>query len=214
VTHDQVEAMTMGHRVAVMRRGELQQVADPEELYNRPLNMFVGGFIGSPAMNMLEATVARRNGGFEVTVGGSTIELGGEAAAWHAGLAAYESRPIVLGIRPESLEDASLTNGERPRLRGQAELREALGSEMLVHFTVAARQAVTDEVRELAEDIGDDRTLEQMGEKGPPKTTLVGRFSPQSRIREGDAIEVAVDPRALHFFDPETGLAIYNSVSG
>jgi multiple sugar transport system ATP-binding protein len=208
VTHDQVEAMTMGHRVAVMRKGELQQVADPEQLYNRPLNMFVGGFIGSPAMNMLEATVTHRNGGVEVAVGGSTIELDGETAAAHAGLAAYENRPIVLGIRPESLDDAALTNGEWPRLRGQAELREALGSEMLVHFAVAARQAVTDEVRELAEDIGDDRALEQLSEKGLPQTTLVGRFSPRSRIREGDAIEVAVDPGALHFFDPETGLAI------
>jgi multiple sugar transport system ATP-binding protein len=208
VTHDQVEAMTMGHRVAVMRKGELQQVADPEQLYNRPLNMFVGGFIGSPAMNMLEATVTHRNGGVEVAVGGSTIELDGETAAAHAGLAAYENRPIVLGIRPESLDDAALTNGERPRLRGQAELREALGSEMLVHFAIAARQAVTDEVRELAEDIGDDRALEQLSEKGLPQTTLVGRFSPHSRIREGDAIEVAVDPGALHFFDPETGLAI------
>ena len=208
VTHDQVEAMTMGHRVAVLRKGELQQVADPVELYNRPLNMFVGGFIGSPAMNMLEATVARRNGGFAVSVAGSTIALDGEAAAARAGLAAYDGRPIVVGIRPESLEDAALTDGELPRLRGRAELREALGSEMLVHFAVAARQAVTEDVRELAEDVGDDRTLDHLSEAAA-ETTLVGRFSPETRIREGDAIEVAVDPRALHFFDPRTGAAIY-----
>jgi multiple sugar transport system ATP-binding protein len=214
VTHDQIEAMTMGHRVAVMRKGELQQVADPEALYNRPLNMFVGGFIGSPAMNMIEATITRRNGGFEVGVAGSAIELDSESAAVHAGLAAYENRPLVLGIRPENLEDAALTDREWPRLSGQAELREALGSEMLVHFNVAARQAVTDEVRELAEDIGDDRALGQLNERAPAQTTLVGRFSPHSRIREGDPIEVAVDPAALHFFDPETGLAIYGGANG
>jgi multiple sugar transport system ATP-binding protein len=209
VTHDQVEAMTMGHRVAVLRKGELQQVADPVELYNRPLNMFVGGFIGSPAMNMFEATVARRNGGFEVAIAGTTIALDDEAAAAHGGLAAYENRPIAVGIRPESLEDAALADGERPRLRGQTELREALGSEMLVHFTVAGRLPVTEDVRQLAEDVGDDRMLDHLAEGGPAQTTLVGRFSPHTKIREGDAIEAAVDPHALHFFDPRTGAAIY-----
>ena len=209
VTHDQVEAMTMGHRVAVMRKGELQQVAAPEDLYHRPLNMFVGGFIGSPAMNMLEAGVERRNGSFEIVVGESRIVLTQEAHAAHPGLAAYENRPIVLGIRPESLEDAALVDGDRqPRLRGEAELREALGSEMLVHFSIDARPAVTDEVRELAEDVGDDRALEQLAEGVPARAALVGRFSPDTRIREGDSIEVAVYERALHFFDPESGLAI------
>jgi multiple sugar transport system ATP-binding protein len=209
VTHDQVEAMTMGHRVAVLRKGELQQVADPVELYKRPLNMFVGGFIGSPAMNMLEATVARRNGGFEVSVAGSTIALDGETAAAHESLAAFENRPIVVGVRPESLEDAALADGDQPRLRGRAELREALGSEMLVHFTVDARRAATEDVRQLAEDIGDDRTLDHLAEGAPAQATLVGRFDPDTQIREGDAIEVAVDARALHFFDPATGAAIY-----
>ena len=209
VTHDQVEAMTMGDRVAVMRKGELQQVASPQELYDHPVNLFVGGFIGSPAMNMLEATVARRNGVFELAVAGTTIALDSETAAAHGGLTAYENRPIAVGVRPESLEDAALADGERPRLRGRAELREALGSEMLVHFTVAGRQAVTEDVRQLAEDVGDDRTLDHLAEGAPAQTTLVGRFSPQTQIREGDAIEVAVDARALHFFDPGTGIAIY-----
>jgi multiple sugar transport system ATP-binding protein len=210
VTHDQVEAMTMGHRVAVMRKGELQQVADPVELYNRPLNMFVGGFIGSPAMNMLEAVVERREGGVEILVGDSRIPLDAETLAAHAALTGYEGRTIVLGIRPESLEDATLVEGDhRPKLRGRVELREALGSEMLVHFSVAARQAVTEEVRELAEDVGDDRTLEHLAEGASPTASLVGRFSPHTEVREGDSIEVAVDARALHFFDPATGLGIY-----
>ena len=208
VTHDQVEAMTMGHRVAVMRKGELQQVAAPEDLYHRPLNMFVGGFIGSPAMNMLEARAERHNGSFEIVVGESRIVLGEETLAAHPELAAQENRSIVLGIRPESLEDAALVDGDQPRLRGEAELREALGSEMLVHFSIAARPAVTDEVRELAEDVGDDRALEQLAEGVPARADLVGRFSPQTRVREGDSIEVAVDARALHFFDHQSGLAI------
>jgi multiple sugar transport system ATP-binding protein len=210
VTHDQVEAMTMGDRVAVMRKGELQQVAGPEELYQRPRNVFVAGFIGSPAMNMLEASVERRNGALEVVVGETRIEVDDETLAAHRGLASYENRTIVLGIRPESLDDAALLDGDRrPRLRGRAELREALGPEVLLHFSVAARQAVTDEVRELAEDVGDDRALEQLSGGAQASTTLVGRFRPQTRIREGDTIEVAIDERALHFFDPQSGVAIY-----
>jgi multiple sugar transport system ATP-binding protein len=208
VTHDQVEAMTMGHRVAVMRRGQLQQVAPPEELYQRPLNMFVGGFIGSPPMNMLAATVERREGALAVVVGDGRIELGDDLLGARPAIASYEGREIVLGIRPESLEDASLDEGAPgPRLRGQAMLREALGAEVLVHFTVDAKQAVTSEIRELAEDVGDDRALEQLGSEAP-RATLVGRFSPRTRIREGDRLEAAVDLHALHFFDPESGRAI------
>jgi multiple sugar transport system ATP-binding protein len=122
-------------------------------------------------------------------------------------LASFAGRDVVLGIRPEDLEDAALTNGDRaPRLRGRVELREALGAEVLVHFTVAARQALTEEMRELAEDRGDDRVL--LGGQRPAEATLVGRFAPRSRVVEGDAIEVSVDRSALHFFDPSTGLAI------
>jgi multiple sugar transport system ATP-binding protein len=191
VTHDQVEAMTMGHRVAVMRRGKLQQLAPPEELYQRPVNMFVGGFIGSPAMNMLAATVERRNGTLAVVAGDARMELHGDVLGAHPGLVSYEGREIVLGIRPESLEDASLHEAaDRARLRGHAILREALGAEVLVHFTVDARQAVTSEVRELAEDVGDDRALEQLT-SGSSRATLVGRFSPRTRIREGDELEAA-----------------------
>jgi multiple sugar transport system ATP-binding protein len=214
VTHDQVEAMTMGHRVAVMRRGELQQLAPPEELYQRPVNMFVGGFIGSPAMNMLAATVERRNGALAVVAGDARIELRDDVLAARPGLVSYEGREIVLGIRPESLEDASLGEAaHRARLRGHAILREALGAEVLVHFTVDARQAVTSEVRELAEDVGDDRALEQL-RSGSPRATLVGRFSPRTRIREGDQLEAAVDLHALHFFDSESGHAIHDSPRG
>jgi multiple sugar transport system ATP-binding protein len=212
VTHDQVEAMTMGDRVAVMRKGKLQQVAQPEELYGRPVNAFVAGFIGSPAMNMLNARVVRQDdGALEVVAGETRFELGEAILASHRGLAAYEGKAIVLGIRPESLEDAALANiGGQPRMRGTAELREALGPEVLMHFSVAAEPAITDEVRELAEDVGDDRAVGQLGVPGLAKAQLVGRFSADSRVREGDDIEVAIDARALHFFDVESGLAIYD----
>jgi multiple sugar transport system ATP-binding protein len=212
VTHDQVEAMTMGDRVAVMRKGILQQVAPPEELYDRPRNMFVAGFIGSPAMNMLEATVSRENGVTSVAAGEMHIELSERKLAAHPALQAYEGRTIILGIRPEGLSDSALPGGDgRPRFGGQVELREALGPELLMYFSVRARAAVTDEVRELAQDAGDDRVIEQLGSL--ERTTLVGRFSPQSRVREGDAIEVAVDEDTLHFFDPSTGSAVYDKAA-
>jgi multiple sugar transport system ATP-binding protein len=189
VTHDQVEAMTMGDRVAVMRKGKLQQVAPPEVLYERPVNVFVAGFIGSPAMNILQARVE------------SGAAVVGDTHLTVPGLSAYDGREVLVGIRPESFEDAALTNGDgRPRLTGRVELREALGSEVLVHFSTAGRVAATDDLLELAEDAGDDRAAE--------RATLVGRFSPKSRVREGDVIAVAVDVDALHVFDPRTGRAL------
>ena len=210
VTHDQVEAMTMGDRVSVMRKGVLQQVARPEELYERPRNMFVGGFIGSPPMNMLEASVERDDGRTRVVAGDAALELSLGILAAHPALAAYHGRSIVLGIRPEGLQDAALSDDDRrPRLRGHVELREALGPEVLMHFSVAARQAITDEVREIAADAGDDRIAQQPTSDAPSTTTLVGRLSPLTKVREGDTIEVAIDERSLHFFDPHTGVAIH-----
>ena len=183
VTHDQVEAMTMGDRVAVMRKGELQQVAPPQELYDSPVNMFVGGFIGSPAMNMLEARIERAYGGLVVVLGDASLELDEETLSTHSALGAYEGRDVVLGIRPEDLEDAA------PRRRRAAaarprDLREALGSEVLVHFSVAARQAVTDEMRELAEDVGDDRVVEH---SQPVRSPLRRRSSAASARAHGSS---------------------------
>jgi multiple sugar transport system ATP-binding protein len=211
VTHDQVEAMTMGDRVAVMRKGELQQVADPQTLYDRPLNLFVGGFIGSPAMNMLEAVLERRNGGLSAKVGSQSISLDAETMTQRPGLKEYEGRDVVLGVRPEDLEDLSLASGtpDGHKLQGKVQLTEALGSEIMVHFTIDAQHAVTEEMRELAEDTGDDRALEHKDEEA----TLVGRFGARSRVRVGDDVSVAVDTRALHFFDPQTGLGIYDEGS-
>jgi multiple sugar transport system ATP-binding protein len=202
--------MTMGDRVAVMRKGELQQVAEPQELYDRPVNLFVGGFIGSPAMNLLEATLERTDGGFSVKAGSQTIELDRETVAAHPALQGYEGKLVVLGIRPEDLEDVALAPDTPPgrRLRGTVKLREALGSELMVHFAVDATLATTDDVRELAEDT-DTVAVRDLEDPGG-EATIVGRFGARSRVREGDTIEVAVDERALHFFDPDTGAGIYS----
>jgi len=215
VTHDQVEAMTMGDRVAVIRKGELQQVADPQTLYDRPVNLFVAGFIGSPAMNMVEATLERSNGDYTAAVGEQQIGIDAEAVASHPALKDYVGRTIVLGIRPEDLEDAALesqTPADR-RLHGTVDLTEALGSEIMVHFTIEAKQAVTDDVRELAQDIGDERTVAQLAGDGHVTASLVGRFGSRSKVESGDVAEIAVDSRSLHFFDPETGLGIYDSTT-
>jgi multiple sugar transport system ATP-binding protein len=210
VTHDQVEAMTMGDKVAVMRKGELQQVADPQTLYDQPVNLFVAGFIGSPSMNMVEATLEARNGGYVAKVGEQTITIGADELAARPGLTAYAGKEVVLGIRPEDLEDAALATSTPAdqRLKGTTELTEALGSEIMVHFSIAAKPAVTDDVRELAEDVGDDRGVEELAQTDT--ATLVGRFGARSRVRPGQPVEAAVDTRSLHFFDPKTGLGIYD----
>ena len=208
VTHDQIEAMTMGDRVAVMRKGELQQVAAPQELYDRPLNLFVGGFIGSPAMNVLEGELSRSNGGLSMTLGDQTLELDQRVLDARPGLKGFEGKNVIIGIRPEDLEDATLAadTAQGARLKGEVELTEALGSEVMVHFHVDATPAVTEETRELAQDRGD--ATEAPTDDGG--ATIVGRFGARTRLRKGEPAEVAVDTRNLHFFDPDTGLGIYD----
>src|SRR5437763_1953393 len=182
--------MTMSDRVAVMRKGELQQVAPPQELYDRPVNLFVGGFIGSPAMNMVEATLERTNGTLSAALGEQRLSLGDETLATHPALRDYEGRKVILGIRPEDLEDAALVPDTPPdrRIRGEVVLREALGAEIMVHFNVDVRPALTEDVRELAADVG-----EEVSET--PHTTMVGRFGSRSHVSDEKEAEVAVDTR-------------------
>jgi multiple sugar transport system ATP-binding protein len=214
VTHDQVEAMTMGDRVAVMRKGELQQVAPPQELYDRPVNLFVGGFIGSPAMNMVESEIERSDGTLLARVGGQSLALGDEVLKERPALTSYAGRRVVLGIRPESLEDAALAP-EIPvdrHIEGVLVLREPLGSEIVAHFEVDAPPALTEDVRELARDVGQETTVPAApggADENGGKTTMVGRFGPRSRVRAGDVVDVAVDTSGLHFFDLENGFGIY-----
>ena len=211
VTHDQVEAMTMGDRVAVMRKGELQQVAPPQELYERPVNIFVGGFIGSPAMNLVEATIDRHNGSFVVKLGSQELTLDEQTVKARPKLSEFAGRQVVLGIRPESLEDARLEPEipEDRHIKGVVVLREPLGSEIVAHFEVDAPPALTEDVRELARDVGQESTVQAAGEESG-KAVMVGRFGPRSRIKNGDTIDVAVDTSAVHLFDPETGAGIYD----
>ena len=210
VTHDQVEAMTMGDRVAVMRKGELQQVAPPQELYERPVNLFVGGFIGSPAMNMVEAEVERNNGSYLAKLGSQSLALGDEVAKSRPALEKYVGQKVILGLRPESLEDASLEQDspDDRQIKGVVVLREPLGSEIVAHFEVDAPPALTEDVRELARDVGQESKVQAADEESG-KTTMVGRFGPRSRVKNGDTIDVAVDTNAVHLFDIETGEGIY-----
>jgi multiple sugar transport system ATP-binding protein len=209
VTHDQVEAMTMGDRVAVMNAGHLQQVDTPQVLYDRPVNEFVAGFIGSPAINLVEATLERQNAHLDVSLGEHRLAVDDQLLGNRSGLAGYIGKKVILGIRPEDFEDASLepdTPADR-RLQVTADLTEPLGSEVLVHFTTAATGVVSSAV---AADAGEDAEvrLGQDAEDAEVSTRLVARVSPKTRIVEGNAIELAVDTSRLYFFDPETRDAI------
>jgi len=211
VTHDQVEAMTMGDRVAVIRKGMLQQVDTPQTLYDNPVNLFVAGFIGSPAMNLLEATLVRDDESFAVEFGGFRLPVPDEVLAARPDLRAHAGRTLVLGIRPEDMEDASLLSDaptER-RITSTVDLREALGSDVVVHFTIDAPQAITEDVKELAVDVGLDKLerVQQQAEGG--SSSVVARLNPRTLATKGERIELVVDTHRLHFFDPETGAGIY-----
>jgi multiple sugar transport system ATP-binding protein len=211
VTHDQTEAMTMGTQVAVMKGGDLQQVEAPDALYRRPANLFVAGFIGSPAMNFVQASIARDDGDVYAEFAGTRLRVDPEAVAARPGLARYTGRRVVLGIRPDATEDAAIARdvpADR-RLSAVAELRETVGSEAFVHFTLDTPPVVTEDIRELASDVGDE-VLERLEEEASARRTVfVARTHARSRAREGERVELAVDTRELHFFDLETGDGIY-----
>jgi multiple sugar transport system ATP-binding protein len=215
VTHDQVEAMTMGDRVAVLRQGVLQQLDAPSSLYRRPANLFVAGFIGSPAMNLVEAAVAAQDGRLAVEFGGNRLAVDDQAVAERPALRGYAGRRVILGIRPEDLEDAELRPGvpEDRRFKTVVDLREDMGSEVLVHFTVAAPPVLTEDTRELAADLGEDVAELEAGARSGT-TGMVARFDADTRTREGDHLEVAVDTRHLHFFDPDSGRSIWGEPPG
>jgi multiple sugar transport system ATP-binding protein len=214
VTHDQVEAMTMGDRIAVLRGGILQQTGEPEEVYDRPVNLFVASFIGSPPMNLVQARLDARDGELVALVGTQELVVPAQVARDRSALARYVGQTIGLGIRPEHVRDPSLTSDSpSSRLRGRVRATEALGSEVLVHLAVAAEPVLTEEVREVAVDV-DAAALEQLeSEALERRTVVIGRFETSERLRVNEELEVAVDPRKLHFFDLETGLAIYDEGS-
>jgi multiple sugar transport system ATP-binding protein len=211
VTHDQVEAMTMGDRVAVLRKGVLQQVDTPQFLYDHPRNLFVAGFIGSPAMNMVEADLVRTDGSAAVEFGGLRLEVPEEVLGERPDLRGYEGKRVVLGLRPEDMEDATLVS-EVPssrQIQATVHLREALGADVLVHFAISAPPVLTEDARELATDVGQEALLEAEARARAGQSTFLARLSPRTTAREGEPIELAVDVTRFHFFDPETGLGIY-----
>jgi multiple sugar transport system ATP-binding protein len=208
VTHDQTEAMTMGDRVAVMRRGVLQQVDAPQVLYDRPANLFVGGFIGSPAMNLVEATIERVDGGFAARFGSSTLVLDRTFLEHHPGVARYEGRKVILGIRPESLEHERAAGGDADgrRVLARIDLREALGAEALVHFSLDAPPVVTDDTRELVQAQEDAEEVDELIEQRV--STFVARIDPKIDVGIGETVPLVVDTAELHAFDPADGRAL------
>jgi multiple sugar transport system ATP-binding protein len=207
VTHDQTEAMTMGDMVAVMKKGILQQWDAPDALYNSPANLFVAGFIGSPAMNMVEARVDSSGDGVTVEFAGIRLEVDAAAAAARPGLRSYAGRDVILGLRPEAMEDAGIAREAPPgrTIDVAPELCEALGSDLLVHFRLDAEPVLTEDILELAADTGLDEADVATGER---RALWVARVSPRSGAREGETLKLAIDTGQLHFFDPESGTAI------
>src|SRR5215211_6018946 len=197
VTHDQTEAMTLGDRVAVMRTGLLQQVGSPMELYNDPVNLFVAGFIGSPAMNFMPATVE----GDSVKLPIGDVRLPQEL---RERVGRMGGRQLLAGIRPEDFEDVALTGEARERgstFRANIEVLESMGSELYAHFSVTSDETIeSQELRELAEDAGGGE-VPMAGEEG----RIVARLDPQSRVRQGQEAELWVDATRLHLFDPDDG---------
>jgi multiple sugar transport system ATP-binding protein len=190
VTHDQIEAMTMGHRVCVLRDGFLQQCDTPQVLYDRPDNLFVAAFIGSPAMNLYEAALSED--GTALQLGSQSISLPEQTRLQRPELAAFAGRPLILGVRPENLPAANGTHG--PELTADVELVEALGSELQVHFSIDAK-------RVLAEGHTESEELISSG-------AGVARVAPHVPAKAGERIRLAVDVSALHFFDPADGRAL------
>ena len=210
VTHDQTEAMTMGDRVAVMNHGVLQQVAGPQALYDEPVNLFVAGFIGSPAMNVVEADIVGGDGGLTARFGANELAIDDEVLSARPGLKRYEGKKVALGIRPEDIEDASLVDDSPPTrcFSANVDLREDMGSEVYLHFTLDASPVRAQQLKEAAEA----ETVEtSVGSGGTP---FIARVDRVTRAREGGDVELVVVTRRLHFFDLETGEGIYGGGSG
>jgi multiple sugar transport system ATP-binding protein len=203
VTHDQTEAMTMGDRVAVMRAGLLEQVDTPQTLYDDPDSLFVGAFIGSPAMNLYEATFdVSESGGVAVDIGGQTLGLPADVLSKRPGLRGYEGRHVVVGIRPEDLsEDGGGPESNEGRLKAEVLLVEALGSESLVHFELGVAIFEVEGARSAVEDQSDEA----------PHLAAIGgtaRFGPRTAVEVGTTIWLRVATERLHFFDPTDGRAV------
>ena len=208
VTHDQTEAMTMGDRVAVMRKGVLQQADAPQRLYERPANLFVAEFIGSPAMNLVDATLERDGDALAARFGPNLLRLGPRLLADRPGLRAREGEPLIMGLRPEDLEDASLGGGGRVdcTLSVVPDIRENMGSEVYVHFSLGVQPVRRSEIEEAiaAEDAAGAKRIPARS-----ASPFVARLARETQAAEGKPLELVVDIDRLYFFDPATGSGLY-----
>jgi multiple sugar transport system ATP-binding protein len=204
VTHDQVEALTLGDRVAVMRDGVLQQFDVPQKLYDEPVNLFVAEFIGSPAMNLVGADLVSANGGLEARFGEHRLTVDD---SFRPTLSGFEGKRLIVGIRPEDLEAAPPDGApEGRRLSAVVDIREDMGSEVFVHFGVGVPPVRGEDVRAAMGEEAIEATAEQAKQKG---SLFVARLGRETRAREGEQVELVASPERLHFFDPETGRGIY-----
>jgi multiple sugar transport system ATP-binding protein len=193
-----------------LRKGRLQQLDTPQRLYEAPVNLFVDSFIGSPEMNLLQCRLGRQNGNLVVQIAEQVLELPPGILSVRPGLERFVGATIGLGIRPEHVHDARLENEVRGRtLRGSVQLTEVLGSELLVHLAVAAERVRTAEVLEVARDVDVTLLDEIVGDAQSHQTPFVGRLDTRSTFEIDDVVEISVDTEKMHFFDLETGLAIY-----
>ena len=201
VTHDQVEAMTMGDRVAVIRKGELQQIDTPREIYLNPRNIFVAGFIGSPSMNFVYANVGINKNSIKLNFGNDHIDYKGDKLEK---LKIFENKEIVMGIRPEAFEDGNYANTSEysESIKVSVSLLEQLGSDSYIHFYKDIKPVQTEAIEEILADEGEDISV--LGDN----TKFIARINPNSTVVEGEEIELKIDPSKLHFFDPETGDAL------
>ena len=201
VTHDQVEAMTMGDRVAVIRKGELQQIDTPREIYLNPKNIFVAGFIGSPSMNFVYANVGVNKSSIKLNFGNDQIDYKGDKLEQ---LKTFENKEIVMGIRPEAFEDGNYANTSEysESIKVSVSLLEQLGSDSYIHFYKDIKPVQTEAIEEILADEGEDISV--LGDN----TKFIARINPNSTVVEGEEIEIKIDPSKLHFFDPETGDAL------
>ena len=203
VTHDQAEAMALSDRIVVLDRGEVQQIGAPREIYERPANLFVATFIGSPPMNLLRGALERDGEGFAVTIGGTRLPLSG-----HPALDPYAGSEIGIGVRPEQVQDGAAAPAGMWRLEGRVVATELLGSDLLVYLEVDAEPVLTAELIEVAADIDATSVDELREEAAQSRTPVVCRFEAVSGVKVDETITIAFSPERLHFFDLSSGLAI------
>jgi multiple sugar transport system ATP-binding protein len=219
VTHDQTEAMTMGDRIAIIRKGELQQVGPPTELFDRPVNLFVAEFIGSPSMNLVETRLRAEGDSLYAEIGGQPLLIDPRTLSERPALRQYaaDGRRLIAGIRPHDFQVGDGNTERRGcQLQARIELVEALGTETNVHFCVDAPPVMTDEVLELAAELGTDEAARAEQRARAGRNEFIARLDPKTRVKAGETMTLSVDTAQMHFFDPATGQAVHQDavVSG